>query len=412
MNKRSIGKILLKKTVGVWGISSFPVFMLGCSGIENPVFGNGPKVKMESSVPMSVVRIPSFSSGVMFGKGVNTYLGFVDLENQRSCVIADQTVPPPQFNGATVEMKIYQIKTSQELSDTINQNISVSLGAQAMKSGAKDVVDKILGISGEVSTKDSFFKKVTADKLFVKVSISKDFEFYNIPNAVMSEDDVNFFDSHPEQFMMKCGNGYVSGVRSAVRAEGVLECKSRSLDQKMSMESALKASIGAGGLTTQGAFSEAVERLQKLSNNECSFYFFSQGGQESSIDVSGDFQKFLVSAMDYVLKAPAEKAIPVEIVTSPYSTVSNNSFAERVYPKLNKYEYQASLLEMTKSTVESRIQRMIDIDNLFFYKADMTQDELNKWQAEKLKAANSAVNKSLFYYKCASQIWNVEACKL
>ena len=174
---------------------------------------------------------------------------------------------------------------------------------------------------------------------------------YNSPTATISDENMTAFETHPDSFMQRCGNADIGGVRAAIRVEGVMEGKSSTVDQKLGMENALKIGIAGGGIAAQTSVTQAFSNLQKISNNSCSFYLFSKGGLvENGVDLSGDSQKFIASAVDFVLKSGPEKAVPAEITLKPYSTVGTNSFIYNVYPKLDTFKFQASLLKMTKNT--------------------------------------------------------------
>ncbi len=96
--------------------ASILLFLTACSSQTNtdPNKGDNNPTTSARSMPFSIITVPSFSPGTIFGQGVNTYLGITDIENLGVCVQIPRIIPPPQFNGTTVELKIHQIKTGQE----------------------------------------------------------------------------------------------------------------------------------------------------------------------------------------------------------------------------------------------------------------------------------------------------------
>jgi hypothetical protein len=248
------------------------------------------------------IRVP-WAPGYDIGVGADLASG-----SPMNSPVKPEATPVDQASGATIDIQIQRINSTEELERALAVDVEASYGSASFGSG--------------VSARFSFAKnsKVQSSSLFMTVTATVQLEFLSIDTPHLT-DAAGAVIQHPELFEQRYGNMFVRGLGRGGLFVGVLRVDTGSSKESMNIASDLEGSYAL----FSGSAAEKFSKMQEEHKSEIFVRQYQEGGPKDLriTDISNPLQllenanKFLDSFKAGSPEELAKVAVPYFVTLAP-----------------------------------------------------------------------------------------------
>ncbi|WP_141735053.1 hypothetical protein [Oligoflexus tunisiensis] len=229
------------------------------------------------------------------GKGLDTLSGQV----KGDCVV--RTEPEKVFasNGKSIRMTIEKIESSQDLFEKLDFTAEANYGVM---------------VSGKAKYAKSI--KVNDYSVYVMGKVNVQLMTEAMRDIQLKPDAYQLAGENFSRFLERCGNELVAGRTTGGELFIVLEIKTRSKEEKRTIEASIKGSYGLFG--GSASFAQNLENIIK--NSSTSYTLYQDGGVYTQANLSAE--EVVKRITEFPENVNHDNGWPVSVTTVSYKTLA------------------------------------------------------------------------------------------
>jgi hypothetical protein len=221
--------------------------------------------------------------------------------------IKPEATPVDQASGATIDVQIQRINSTEDLERALGVDVEASYGCASF--------------GPSMSARFSFAKqsKVQSSSLFMSVTVRVQLEFLSIDTPHLTDKAAEVI-GDPGLFEARYGNMFVRGIGRGGLFVGVLRIDTGSSEESMKISAELEGSYGLFAMDAKSKLSD----VQKTYRNEVFVRQYQEGGpKDLKIDDPSDPLRLLENAIKFQesfngdAEAVAKVAVPFFVTLAP-----------------------------------------------------------------------------------------------
>ncbi len=230
--------------------------------------------------------------------------------------VLSEATPVDQASGATIDIQIQRITSTEELERALGVDVEASYGCGSF--------------GPSVSARFSFAKnsKVQTSSLFMTVTANVQLEFLSIDTPHLTDKAAAVL-GDPALFEARYGNMFVRGIGRGGLFVGVLKIDTGSSEESMNISAELEGSYGLFSMDAKTKFSE----VQKNYKNEVFIRQYQEGGpKDLTIDDPTNPLRLLENANRFLGAFNADQASVAKVAVPFFVTLAPTTIAEGPLP--------------------------------------------------------------------------------
>ncbi len=230
--------------------------------------------------------------------------------------VQPEATPVDQASGATIDLQIQRITSTEELERALGVDVEASYGCASF--------------GPSISARFSFAKqsKVQSSSLFMTVTARVQLEFLSIDTPHLTEKAAEIIND-PGLFEGRYGNMFVRGIGRGGLFVGVLRIDTGSSEESMNISAELEGSYGLFSAEAKTKFSE----VQKHYKNEVFVRQYQEGGpKDLTIDDPTDPLRLLENANKFLAGFDADRDAVAKVAVPFFVTLAPTTIAEGPLP--------------------------------------------------------------------------------
>jgi len=230
--------------------------------------------------------------------------------------VKPEATPVDQASGATIDLQIQRISSTEELERALGVDVEASYGCASF--------------GPSMSARFSFAKnsKVQASSLFMSVTARVQLEFLSIDTPHLTDKAAEVI-GDPGLFEARYGNMFVRGIGRGGLFVGVLRIDTGSSEESMNISAELEGSYGLFSAEAKTKFSE----VQKRYKNEVFVRQYQEGGpKDLTIDDPTDPLRLLENANKFLAGFGGDQEAVAKVAVPFFVTLAPTTIAEGPLP--------------------------------------------------------------------------------
>ena len=254
--------------------------------------------------------VPAPSNSVRMGQGYNSLAG-ADVSTDLSyCVERTSLESLGASTGERLLLWVSSAKNELELRESVSRSLSkMSSASIGNTSSSSNGISASFDYTGTRSSAAIFKSK----SVYVIIRARKEFSPEVLRDFKVNNDARVYFKAHPQDFLSKCGDRFVSGVVKGAEVAAVLRCDADSEEQKNTISDEIKKKGGYLMFQGNGSGQQLIDQVRSETHDRCVIEVAADGGQ-GTYNVSNP-DGFTASALTYIGSAAPGTARPIEYET-------------------------------------------------------------------------------------------------